>query len=72
MTAGELEGPYVVWHERPERTAAAVVKPSDADLKALAKELAGTSQDGTSDAEDQLINARVISARTRANHPGYR
>jgi hypothetical protein len=69
---------YVEFHERPEHTTpvAVVSKPPGDHLKTLAKQCAGQPEDialdETADADEQLKDERVISARTRAGHPGYR
>ena len=55
---------YVVWPERPERTTptATVSKPPD-DPKALAKQLAGKSQENEYTPEEHLTAIRLAGAR---------
>lgn len=67
MTTGELEGPYVVWLERPERPAATVAEQPGVDLKALAKELAGTSEQVDYSPEERLVNERVAGSHRRGD-----
>jgi hypothetical protein len=55
---------YVDWHEKPERTTptATVSKPPD-DPKALAKQLAGKSQENEYTPEEYLTAIRLAGAR---------
>jgi hypothetical protein len=66
-----------IWHvyypgQPPAPEPPAEQPSSHADLKALAKELAGTSADIEYTPEEQLVNERSINAGKRASHPGYR